>query len=634
MLLILLAALLLERWRSSGYRGWLWLLLGLLTLGVSLWARRAAVIALPIYAIIVFPGLGWLFRSRWLRLLLWLSVVAVAVGLYALTVTPIPSESVPPLRLAFNQAIRGYLFSIGGSVWGTSPVLLLALPGMLWLTWRNRMRYVVVALSMLLVYAVGFAHLADTDWFGGLSFPPRFLYPTIPFLLLCALPIVDAALHPRREADWLVTGGVLVVFAYAVWVQLSAVTYWWGVYPELLPAAANGIIEWSGGLNEIRYLRWVLLPGLWGERPLDFAWARTGQPWLAVMFVCVAAVAVGCMAWLSRAAQPSRQRWVLAGLPIVLLAATGVHLATIYEDDLYLAFSDGLRDAQQAIEENLTEDDLLVIAQLGYERYFLNNELDGVRVVSLPTHPGEQPSPAQAPEVRSANPARLLQKPSLQFVESIAGQYERLWVLYDATRFIPWAVRPFERYMALYYYPLRTIETSGEDGLPVRLVEYVTSARNDAPFTLRGAAAGTDLRFGEQVRLLGYTLPLGTDYAPGEALPLSLLWATDAALDESYVVATYVGQAGVGVVAGAEDSPPYAGFAPTDGWQVGEPVWDNRALRLPEDIPPGEYVLWVGLYAFDAAGSPELLPISGGESAENGTLGVLPVQIQVRASGA
>ena len=203
-------------------------------------------------------------------------------------------------------------------------------------------------------------------------------------------------------------------------------------------------------------------------------------------------------------------------------------------------------------------------------------------------------------------------------------------MLYDATPFIPWAVRPVERYMALHYYPLRSFDLTGEDGLPVRLVEYVTAAQNTAPLTLQGAEHPAGLRYGDVVQLGGYTLPLGMTYAPGEALPLSLLWVADAPLDESYTVALHLAKPGAGVLASAEDSPPYAGFAPTNTWSAGQPVWDNRALRLPPDTPPGEYVLWVGLYSLGDAGQPQLLTVAGGETAEAGTLGVLPITITVQ----
>ncbi len=628
LLSILLTALLLERWRARGYRAWGWALAAGGVLVLSVLSRRSAIIALSVYVVIAAPGVERVFRAWWRRVAFWVLVAAVGGGLYWFTASPEWGVSIPGWQRSFNSAIRGYLFSIGGSIWGTSPVLILAVPGMLWLTWKNRMRYVVAGLTLLLVYAVAFAYLVGGDWFGGLSWPPRFLYPVVPFLMLGVLPVLEFLLHPRRGWRWpVVIASTALVTGYSLWIQFNAVSYWWGGYPELLPPVANGIIEWDGGLNQIRYLRWVLLPQLWGQRPFDFAWVRAGQPWLAAMFAGVAVLAV--VGW----GLAGRKRWqwgVIVGLPVLWLGAVSVHLTTIYQDDLYLAFSDGLRETAQVIEHELGDDDLLVIGQLGYERYFLNYPLDGVRAVSLPPHPGEQPSPDQPPAVTSANPARLLRPTATQFIETVTGQQERLWVLYDATPFIPWAVRPLEQYMSMHYYPLRSFDLTDEDGLPIRLVEYVTADENAAPLTLRGAASASGLRYGESIALAGYTLPTGNTYAPGDALPISLLWTADAPPSASYVVALHLAQPGVGVFASAEDSPPQAGFAPTDGWTSEQVTWDNRALRLPADIPPGEYVLWLGLYGFDDSGQPQLLPVTGGTTAEDGTLGVLPVTITVQ----
>jgi hypothetical protein len=51
-----------------------------------------------------------------------------------------------------------------------------------------------------------------------------------------------------------------------------------------------------------------------------------------------------------------------------------------------------------------------------------------------------------------------------------------------------------------------------------------------------------------------------------------------------------------GAVRGQHDSPPMDGTYPTTLWQPGEFVTDAHLLTLPADLPPGDYVLEVGLY--------------------------------------
>lgn len=635
LLLVLLAAYTLDRWRTS--RDWRVLFAAALCVGTMLLARRGAALALPALGLVAFPWTARLFRSAGARYAFLTVVIFLGVLLYINTAhhsaehltdlyrDKVFMETVPwearKVRAALNQALRGYLFSVGGSVWGTSPVVLLAVPGMLWLGVRNRMRYPVAALTLLLTYALGYAYGANYDWFGGLSWPPRFLVPVVPFLMLCALPAVAYLLDGVRDWWWrLAWAGAVPLVAYSLWVQFNGVAYWWGEYTRLLPAAAGGFTEWSGGLNNVRYLRWVLLPDLWGTVPLDFAWVRAGAPGVALVFALLALVSLAAARWVVRGGWD----WRLVGvLPALWGGALGWTLTRIYDDTLYLAFSDGLWDVLPLIEAETRPDEVLLIGSLGHERFFLNYGPVPNRVVSLPDHPGEQPSPDQPPEVVSANPAALLARPTLQLVETLAARQDRLWVLNDGSLFIPWAVLPLEQTLSAQYYPLAAYETTGDDGLPVLLTSYYVGARHD-PLVLRGPDVPTDLRFGDHIRLRGVTLPAGTAYAPGDVLPVSLQWTTDAPLATRYSVALHLAQPGLGVAASARDSAPSGGFAPTSDWTPGAPVWDNRGIALPDVLAPGEYALWVAVYA----GAP--LPVTGAATAENGTLGVLPMPITIQ----
>ena len=638
LLLILLAAYMLDRWRRGRPRSWRWLLVAVLVMGLAVLARRGAALALPTLALVAFPWAARLFRHPGPRYAFLTVLVFLAAFLYINTahhsgehITDIYRdkaflETIPwedrKFRAALNQALRGYLFTVGGSIWGTSPVVLLAMPGMLSLGLRNRMRYPVVALTLLLTYAVGYAYGANYDWFGGLSWPPRFLVPVLPFLMLCALPAVAYLLDAKRGARWwLAWAATGPLVAYSLWVQFNGVSYWWGEYTNLLPEAAAGFTEWSGGLNDFRYLRWVLLPSLWGTVPLDFAWLRTNTPDVALAFGAVALGSVVTSGWVMCGGRSWR---VIAALPTLWTLALGWTLARIQHDDLYLAFSNGLWDVLPIIEGEMRPDDVLLIGSLGHERFFLNYGKLPNRVISLPDHPGEQPSPDQSPQVISNNPAVLLERPTLQLVETlVAGGQDRLWVLNDGSPFITWAVLPLERTLAAQYYPLSAYETTGDDGLPVLLTSYYAGAQHE-PFSLRGPDIATDLQFGDHIRLQGVTLPNGATYAPGEVIPVSLMWTTDAQLDTSYSVALHLAQTDVGVAASARDSAPSAGFAPTTDWLPGAPIWDNRGVALPGALSPGDYDLWVAVYA----GEP--LPVRGASIVENATLGVLPLSITIQ----
>jgi hypothetical protein len=161
----------------------------------------------------------------------------------------------------------------------------------------------------------------------------------------------------------------------------------------------------------------------------------------------------------------------------------------------------------------------------------------------------------------------------------------------------------------------------------VRLIEYSTVPAPD-PFAQIGPTFPADLVYGDHIRLLGYELPAGTTYSPGDILPVSLYWQTDAPLEQDYKVAWFVRDASGAPVVQGWDVAPGAGFAPTTSWRAGIPVWDNRAVRLPEDVPPGDYRLWLVVYTSDLDGNIVNLPVQGAETADE-HIGVLPVVIQV-----
>ncbi|MEO1440402.1 MAG: hypothetical protein AAFV33_08350, partial [Chloroflexota bacterium] len=462
LLLILLTAYFVERWRASGYRSVRAVIAVVVAFALAFAARRAAPVMLPVLLVIGFPYLERFFAPLWVRRGFFALVGVTAVGLFIASRLP----SVP-----FHEALHGYFFSIGGSLWGTSPVVLLAVPGIWLLAKQVRMRYVIAALLMTLIYAGAYAYGAGNEWFGGLSFPPRFLVPILPFLMLCALPAIDYLLSAEGRRSWRIATGVLIV--YSVWIQFNTVTYWWGEYTTLLPLEAGGLTEWRGGLDDVRYLRWVVLPQLWGVQPFDFAWIRTGQLLFPLIFGGLAVLSAAGMWLVSQRTRAAR--YVSMILPLLLIVSLYGGMRLIYSDDLYLAFSDGLARSLDVIERELDTEDVLILSQPGYEVFYMNyGAITGPRVITLPFHQGERENPDAVPVINSPNPARLLERPTIQLINSLAEGRESLWLLSHSSPFITWSVRPVERYMAQYHYPLRTIDLTGDDGLPVRLIEYST----------------------------------------------------------------------------------------------------------------------------------------------------------------
>jgi hypothetical protein len=83
--------------------------------------------------------------------------------------------------------------------------------------------------------------------------------------------------------------------------------------------------------------------------------------------------------------------------------------------------------------------------------------------------------------------------------------------------------------------------------------------------------------------------------SPGGALRVALEWRTPVEIQDSYVVFTHLVDQNE-TLWSQYDSVPGGGLLPMTSWEPGETIRDRFAIRLPDDLPPGEYILRIGLY--------------------------------------
>ena len=124
----------------------------------------------------------------------------------------------------------------------------------------------------------------------------------------------------------------------------------------------------------------------------------------------------------------------------------------------------------------------------------------------------------------------------------------------------------------------------------VRLASYGTGPAASEPDQPLGA------RFGEEIRLVGSALP-DTAWTPGDIVPLTLFWETEATPEERLKVFVHLID-GAGALVAQADAEPVAGFAPTVAWQPGDTIVDRYGVQLPADLVPGRYALLAGMYRF------------------------------------
>ena len=118
-----------------------------------------------------------------------------------------------------------------------------------------------------------------------------------------------------------------------------------------------------------------------------------------------------------------------------------------------------------------------------------------------------------------------------------------------------------------------------------------------ANFRQRIGLVGATARVGGQRRSAVWTEPLPA--RPGDTVHLRLRWQSLAPAEDSYTVFVHLIDAANRPLV-ALDYTPLGGSAPTHlwipKWLPGQRLTDPYRLVLPDDLPPGEYYIEVGLY--------------------------------------
>ena len=595
-------------------------------------AKHSAALALPALILFALPQSLRAQLSASRRLSVALLALPLMILCFLMLVDALPA-ALQALIASFGlhskylgSALRVYLLSPGASIWGTSPLVLLAIPGCIALWRQGRIQLVLTICLLAFSYTIGHALLTGPHWFGGLSWPPRFLLPILPFLMLATAPVVEAILRRRRVYLRLLWAALLL---YGICIQFSGVSLSLRHYSEALPAESRGYSEWIPSLTQPQYFRWVILPQRWHQLGFDFLWTRANLPIWGFSF---AAFALLIAMSLHQNLRNPRSRWrhlapllAIFCIPLILLNLSSAH----DKDPRTQSGQKALHKIIGYLAQNARADDVLLMESNDYGAFILNHlDHSPPRPIILERPLAQAASDRQPAEVVSDNPNDWFEVSSFRIIQHLAGHRDRLWVLADTSPFMAWSFRPLERYLAQHYYPLGTVNLD-EAKDKARLLEY--STRSPAPNPLAGYSGdiATDLRYGDHIRLLSVVLPNGARYRPGETVELSLLWQTGALLEHDFTVGWFVAdQDRNRPIAQGNDSGPQDGFAPTSAWQPQVPVWDNRALRLPADANSGDYQIWVLLYSFDNnSGETRRLPVSGANVVENGTVGVLPLTL-------
>ncbi|MBN1769995.1 MAG: hypothetical protein JXB32_01945, partial [Deltaproteobacteria bacterium] len=142
------------------------------------------------------------------------------------------TQGIGGVGVPHGKYLWGGLFSLHRGFFTTSPILLLALPGLV-LMWRQGHRRLALLFGAALLYF--FAFIAGTKiWHGNWSFGSRLLVPVMAWAMVPAA-FCAAALRRRLTTDAMARGLALAGVAYHQTVH--------AVFPELPDNATNPVVD-------------------------------------------------------------------------------------------------------------------------------------------------------------------------------------------------------------------------------------------------------------------------------------------------------------------------------------------------------------------------------------------------------
>ncbi len=461
-----------------------------------------------------------------------------------------------------------------GLVW-YSPVILLALGGIGWFR-RNIRWYLTAVAGVALLYLALYAKWYM--WHGGYSWGPRFLVPVLPFVMVLSAPIWQRIFEARR---WGMSGQIgatlLLILSLGVqWLGLlipfSLVQNWLAqnVTPLFAPQTFTRL-DYSPLILQWRFLT---------ADNLHFAWWRTGfdgPDWLSLILILATLIVGG---WLllrqiqqDLASGEHLPNWIYGGALVL------VTLGVLIRYQPALSGADTVA-AARVIEATEQQEDAILFLRPAQSQQFAN-AYHG----TLPTY--------------GFFPADPLDASAARWLDRLAGQYRRLWVLPDSQ---PPERSGWERTLRGQSF---LVLDQGVGLGSQRVVLYTFPSAQ--PLT----ETGVGIEFGDPswVRLNGYGYTAETH--PGEELLVALEWESLRPVDQNFHVFVHLLNA-QGERIAQRDGQPLLWLRPTSTWQPGERIEDRYGMMLPDDLPVGRYRIVIGLYE---PSSGERQPVSVGPRA-------------------
>jgi hypothetical protein len=613
-LFALTSAYCIQRWRLALAIGKFhvgWLIGAIVALSGALATKNSTLFFLPAFLLIAIPESWRRFKITKRQSLLGVGglliviVILIIVTHYAAHGRYSIDNLISTLQREGSQipyALAGYLFSPGRSLWAFNPILLLGFWGVLRLWRQKKWREIMAPLLVLVGVAVGYAVLQNTEWYGGTAWGPRYLLPTIPFMTLLILPVIDVLPGSSRWIQ-VVTGAII---AFSVGIQLLGTLIPLGTYYDFLgaetirlglsPGTING---WQAGTWDLHYIPLAVLPQFIFNSGTDLALLVNGTPTMAVLCLLLMGAALLYLRRSSVVTRPEstaiRRLWPSLGLVVGFIGMLGIGLYTYRTDPRFGGGDLTLHQGLDALNAQIKAGDAVLLNDHSNRLFFMNFYKSSIPIFTLPNAPGEVSIPGVPPEIVSNNLDALAPPILAMMLPRIALTTNRWWLV---TEFIPADTRRnriTERYLTQHYFPIQEVFSANL----LRVVGFSDTSAPPATIPPWPALIRNDL-FGDTFTLIGAD-PVQLTVQRSQALPMSLLWRFNGwppgKTPFDYSLNVSLVDSNGAIVAGAQRSgTPLGTFGITSQWQPGGYYRDNHALSIPTNLAAGTYYIWVVWY--------------------------------------
>ena len=395
-------------------------------LGLAVATRVTNAALVPIFAWYGFSGTLKDTRTQrglaWFTLMLAFAALSIAWYDWVRYGSPLATGYRPDEM--FNNPILlglyGLLFSPGMGLFVYVPFLAV-LPFSFPIFFRRAKRETILISILFAFYALLFS--AWYYWWGGTNWGPRFLVPTIPFLVLLILPAIELAMTSDSRKS-------MHIAFLSIFVALCLLSLGFELVGVSVPSLAY----------RARMVRFVANPdmsaifipplspllgslSLLKPNVLDFAWIRVldgnvNIDWLIVILTVTIVIVCGGALWLNLRGDwgwlsSIFRRPSAIAVIIILLAALSLYSLHHYQDDFRFGGNDGYAALLQVVAHEEQPRDVMILDNDIYAPFFLNDGRARVRWYGLSRDPSQWDAPTRT------------------LLARLSQQYARVWLAYD-----------------------------------------------------------------------------------------------------------------------------------------------------------------------------------------------------------